>query len=178
MQAAVAGHQAGEKIRSLGGDPAVLDALAMLRSEVVEGITLYANPAATYCALRLIAPFYPQPPEDADGDDGGGSLEIDRLAGMAYCFAEPVRAYLFARRGEEDFLMEVMEWLGRAFPAGDSSYRLGRVAGWCAGVLRVLDQLNPRTPGPPTNTQPGTSPVAAPAPLPPRPVPRPDRTPG
>lgn len=141
----MAGHDAGEQIRELGGDPDVIDALAMLRTQVVEGITLHANPPATFCALRLIRPFFPRP-EDPDEEP-----PMDQLAAMAYCFAEPVTAYLLARRGQDEFLTEVLEWMGKHFTGDQSSYRLGRVVGWCAGIIRTLDALNPRKPEPPTN---------------------------
>lgn len=154
MQAMAAAGSATNETRALGGDPPVLDALAQLQSQVVEGIRLWANPCATYAGLRLIRKFYPEP----EGNET--DLEIDQLAGMVWCFAEPVAAYLSARRGQEDFLVSSMHWLGDNFKGAEAEFRLGRAVGWCLGVLKTLDALNPRKPMPPT-TQPGAVPVAA-----------------
>ena len=134
--------EAQQACRDNGGDPAAIDALAMLRSSVVEGITLYANPPATYCALQLLKGFWPASPLTAAPDE----IEMDQLIAMVYAFAQPVPAYLAARRGQEGFFSEALHWANENFTGPDMSYRLGRAAGWCMGILQTLEALNPQRP--------------------------------
>ncbi len=130
-----AAMKAKAAVRQSGGDPAALDALAMVRSIKVEGVLLFSNPPATYSALQLIKAFFPPAGEGEDKE----LVAQDQLVAMSYAFAEPVPAYLLARQGEEAYLTAAMGWAGQHFSGADASYRLGRVAGWCAGVLAMLD---------------------------------------
>lgn len=129
-----AAMKAQAAVRQSGGDPAALDALAMVRSIRVEGVVLFANPPATYSALQLIKAFFPA----VEGEDKD-LVAQDQLVAMSYAFSEPVPAYLLARQGAEAYLTAAMGWAGEHFAGADASYRLGRVAGWCAGVLAMLD---------------------------------------
>ena len=152
---------AQESCRAAGGDDSSIDALAVLRAQVIEGITLYANPPATYCALQRIKAFWAEDsPEDSPEDE---SAEMDRLISMVYCFAEPLEAYLFARRGADAFFEQAFHWASRHFPGQDASYRLGRAAGWCMGILQTLEALNPQTPVAPLIPVP--APAEPPAPM-------------
>lgn len=151
-----AARAAQDATRDAGGDPAALDALAMLRSQTVEGVVLYANPAATYCTLRLLKTFFPEPGEREE-------VPMDQMACMAYAFAEPVPAYLLARQGFEAYIRAVFAWTAKHFTGGDADYRLGRVVGWCAGILATLEELNPRMPA---ATLAPAQPASPPAPTP------------
>lgn len=157
LEAAMA---AQKEVRQAGGDPAALDALAMVRACKVEGVTLFANPPATYAALQNMKRFFPAP----EGEEKQDVAE-DQLVAMAYAFAEPVTAYLLTRKGAEVYLEHAFNWAGETFPGADASYRLGRVVGWCYGILNMLDDAaNPQNPA-------ATTKQPAPALVPP-----PDRT--
>jgi hypothetical protein len=160
-----AAMSAQERVRQTGGDPAAIMALAMPRSERVEGVTLFANPPSTYAALRLVRDFFPQATTEEEENS------LDRLIAMAYAFAEPIKAFLTARKGADAYLTAALEWAGEHFTGPDLSYRIGRVAGWCAGVLQVLEDLSfqVRAATPPTLAQapgPTTKPAPPPAPMP------------
>jgi len=151
-------------VRESGGDPAALHALAMPRSERVEGVTLFSNPPATYTALRLVRDFFPEATTEEEGNS------LDRLIAMSYAFAEPIKAFLTARKGADPYLEAALEWANANFTGPDMSFRLGRVAGWCAGVLKVLEELSFQARAATPTTLPEPAPITKPAP---RPVPTP-----
>jgi len=158
-----AAMSAQERVRQTGGDPSAIMALAMPRSEQVEGVTLFSNPPSTYAALRLVRDFFPE----ATTEDEENSM--DRLIAMSYAFAEPIKAYLTARKGADAYLTAALEWAGAHFTGPDLSYRIGRVAGWCAGVLQVLEDLSFQVrAATPTTLAPAAAPITKPAPPPAR----------
>lgn len=157
IQAAINAQAA---VRQSGGDPAAIHALAMPRSERVEGVTLFANPPATYSTLRLVRDFFPEADSEADANS------MDRLIAMGYAFAEPIPAFLAARRGADAYLAAAMAWAGEHFTGPDISFRLGRVAGWCAGVLAVLEELSFQTRAAAPTPGPAPAPTTKQAPLP------------
>lgn len=157
-----AAMSAQERVRQTGGDPSAIMALAMPRSEQVEGVTLFANPPSTYAALRLVRDFFPE----ATTEDEENSM--DRLIAMSYAFAEPIKAYLTARKGADAYLTAALEWAGANFTGPDLSYRIGRVAGWCVGVLKLLEELSFQVRAAAPTLAPAAAPTTKPAPPPAR----------
>jgi hypothetical protein len=133
---------ARDAVKQAGGDPAALDAIATLRSQTVAGILLFANPPATYSALRLVRDFFPPALDEADANS------MDRIIAMVYAFARPVRAFLEARKGADIYLAAAMEWAGESFPDDGTGYQLGQCAGWCIGILATLSSLSASEPDP------------------------------